>query len=140
MQMPVTRVENVEGAIKDVSISGTTVTVTFNDGATKTLTTQDRPSDSKAYIVETYHNGTEWYRVWSDGWIEQGGWFYKDRDVAKQITFLKPFANTDYTIAITTTWDNGSEARVESNTETSFSVYTDSWHYKAYWVCCGRRA
>lgn len=24
-------------------------------------------------IVETYVNGTEWYRVWSDGWIEQGG-------------------------------------------------------------------
>ena len=24
-------------------------------------------------IQETYHNGTSWYRVWSDGFIEQGG-------------------------------------------------------------------
>lgn len=24
-------------------------------------------------VVETYQNGTEWYRVYSDGWIEQGG-------------------------------------------------------------------
>ena len=24
-------------------------------------------------IIETWSEGTEWYRVWSDGWIEQGG-------------------------------------------------------------------
>lgn len=27
----------------------------------------------KAYIVERWNNGTNWYRLWSDGWIEQGG-------------------------------------------------------------------
>lgn len=25
------------------------------------------------YVCETWNNGTSWYRVWSDGWIEQGG-------------------------------------------------------------------
>ena len=25
------------------------------------------------YINETYNDGTNWYRKWSDGWIEQGG-------------------------------------------------------------------
>lgn len=25
------------------------------------------------YVVETYHNGNNWYRIWSDGWCEQGG-------------------------------------------------------------------
>lgn len=24
-------------------------------------------------VVETYQNGTSWYRIWSDGWVEQGG-------------------------------------------------------------------
>lgn len=24
-------------------------------------------------VVETYKNGTSWYRIWSDGWCEQGG-------------------------------------------------------------------
>ena len=24
-------------------------------------------------VVEHWHEGTEWYRVWSDGFIEQGG-------------------------------------------------------------------
>ena len=28
---------------------------------------------SRGYLVESYRNGTEWYRVYSDGWIEQGG-------------------------------------------------------------------
>lgn len=26
------------------------------------------------FIVDTYKNGTEWYRKYSDGTIEQGGW------------------------------------------------------------------
>ena len=26
-----------------------------------------------AWVVESYRNDTQWYRVWSDGWIEQGG-------------------------------------------------------------------
>lgn len=28
---------------------------------------------SKAYIVERWNNSVNWYRLWSDGWIEQGG-------------------------------------------------------------------
>jgi hypothetical protein len=36
--------------------------------------------------VESWHEGTEWYRVYSDGWCEQGG-----ITSAKSVTFLKPF-------------------------------------------------
>ena len=25
------------------------------------------------HLVETYVNGTSWYRIWSDGFCEQGG-------------------------------------------------------------------
>lgn len=28
---------------------------------------------SAATIIETFHNDTNWYRIWSDGWVEQGG-------------------------------------------------------------------
>lgn len=45
-------------------------------------------------VVETYSNGTEWYRVWSDGWCEQGG----IKDTSGSVTFLKPFINTNYII------------------------------------------
>ena len=41
-------------------------------------------------IVENYKSDASWYRVWSDGWIEQGG-----RTNAKTITFLKPFSDAN---------------------------------------------
>lgn len=44
-----------------------------------------------AWVVETYRNGTDWYRVWSDGWIEQGG--MAESAVKTTVTFLKPFTN-----------------------------------------------
>lgn len=31
------------------------------------------PRTNAVYITETYHSGSSWYRVWSDGFIEQGG-------------------------------------------------------------------
>ena len=55
---------------------------------------------SRGYLVDSYHNGTEWYRIYSDGWIEQGGRFYNNADVENTISFLKPFKNTDYSLLI----------------------------------------
>ena len=54
------------------------------------------------YIRETYWDGYNWYRLWSDGWIEQGG---RVPDVAAYnsvvITLLKPHASVNYTIQVT---------------------------------------
>ena len=52
----------------------------------------------KAYIVETYVNGTSWYRIWSDGWIEQGGYTSGGNTT---ITLLKPYTNANYTVLVT---------------------------------------
>lgn len=46
-----------------------------------------------AYVVETWHEGTEWCRVYSDGWIEQGG--YVESDVGT-VTFRTPFTTSTY--------------------------------------------
>jgi len=54
------------------------------------------------YIVETYVNGTSWYRVYSDGWCEQGGIYdngSNSRSYTTNITFLKNFKNADYNIS-----------------------------------------
>lgn len=48
-------------------------------------------------VTQKYVSGTSWYRIWSDGWIEQGG---KGTGVAT-ISLLKAFSNTNYTIQIT---------------------------------------
>ena len=46
-------------------------------------------------VIETYVNGTDWYRVYSDGWVEQGGSFTCS-SAGQTLTFLKAFANTNY--------------------------------------------
>lgn len=46
-----------------------------------------------AYVIETYSNGSGWYRVWSDGLIEQGGEVYASESFTV-VTFIKPFSST----------------------------------------------
>lgn len=54
-----------------------------------------------AVIVENYDDGAgNWYRVWSDGWVEQGG-HYQVPAGGYNVTFLKPYADTNYTVLIT---------------------------------------
>ena len=51
-------------------------------------------------IVKTKINTSNWYRVWSDGWIEQGGTETAATYTATgSITYPYPFSNTNYTIA-----------------------------------------
>ena len=49
-------------------------------------------------IVETWNEGHNWYRIWSDGWIEQGGQCSAADDATVTITFHKPFTNTSYRV------------------------------------------
>ena len=50
-----------------------------------------------AVIVETKISGNNWYRRWSDGWVEQGGYYTKQTaNIKESVTFLVPMANTKY--------------------------------------------
>lgn len=56
---------------------------------------KDLSNCTRPYITETYHNGNDWYRVWSDGFIEQGGNQYGNGvnyPLTRTITFIKPFS------------------------------------------------
>lgn len=62
---------------------------------------------SELYVVETptvvdtfYRSGANWYRIWSNGWVEQGG-LLSSSSQAATATFLKPFADTNYTLLVT---------------------------------------
>ncbi len=48
---------------------------------------------STSIVVETYCDGTNWYRKWSDGWVEQTITVSGSQGTA---IFLLPFANTEY--------------------------------------------
>ena len=91
------------------------------------------------HIVETYVNGTSWYRVYSDGWCEQGG-ANNSGDIGgwQTVSFIKPYSNTDYYISV-----------VEVNsTYRSFNIdgtHSDYFRYEAIsvvgnkirWYACG---
>lgn len=49
----------------------------------------------KIYITKTWSSETEWYRVWSDNFIEQGG-----HGAGNTCTFSKPFSNKNYTFNV----------------------------------------
>lgn len=56
------------------------------------------PSSPENYVTETWRSGSNWYRKWSDGLIEQGGAFWADSSYPT-MTFNTPFSNTDYSIS-----------------------------------------
>lgn len=53
-------------------------------------------NSADAYVIETWSSGSDWYRVWSDGFIEQGGFLSESGQT--QITLNKPFQNTNYCV------------------------------------------
>lgn len=60
--------------------------------------------DQCVHITETYDDGSYWYRVWSDGYCEQGGMVpYESNINAQAVTFLKPYRALPYVLATATT-------------------------------------
>ncbi len=51
----------------------------------------------KAYVVKTYSNGSSWYRLWSDNWLEQGGIF---NGASSNLVYLKEFGTVNYNIIV----------------------------------------
>jgi hypothetical protein len=88
----------------------------------------------KAFVTATYVSGTNWYRVYSDGWIEQGGEIPKS---ATSVTLLKSYSNTNYCVLmIGRNYGSGDQGLgMKTNTNTSFTVSSSS--YIRSWYACG---
>nr|DAI44216.1 MAG TPA: tail fiber protein [Caudoviricetes sp.] len=95
---------------------------------------------TSAVLSNTWTNGTSWYRRYSDGWIEQGGEFTKNRDTNITVTFPVAFKDTNYTIA-TSQYDlhtvNAPVCAFTSKTNTGIIHNIGSWGSKWGWFACG---
>lgn len=97
-----------------------------------------------ATVVESYRNGTEWYRIWSDGWIEQGGYgVASGSGKKKNIVLLKPYIDSSYTITLAnlggTHYYEYDDAWVSDKTSASFNF--NRWGAYAFnWYVCGQGA
>ena len=80
----------------DIQVDIDEIATDLNGKADTDLSNCTRP-----HIVETYSNGFSWYRVYSDGWCEQGGCVQPSSSTLNyQVVFIKPFINNNYNIAI----------------------------------------
>lgn len=91
-------------------------------------------------VVESYVNGSSWYRIWSDGWIEQGG--FATRSAATQtVAFLKEFVDTNYNVQIslrhTSDSTDGRPPLIRGRTTTGFTLNIYTSYEGAYWYACG---
>lgn len=100
-----------------------------------------------AYIISSYVNGTSWYRVYSDGWCEQGGYYNGTigTDASTTITLLKNYKDTDYSVYqqtyASTSMSEGTDICVQSKTTSDFvlcnegyaaTMYGLNWEAKGY--------
>ena len=97
---------------------------------------------SVRYVVETWHDGANWYTLYSDGWCEQGGLFAY---VANGTVGLhKAYGHLDYTVMLTD-YDASDTGGLAASTglaipyEDSFKISTTSeaaagifWETKGY--------
>ena len=77
------------------------------------------------YACATWHSGYNWYRKYSDGWIEQGGFVEVKFAAEATVTLNVPLTNKNYTILIGATGGKESTIRVQydDRTLTSFHVH-----------------
>ena len=97
---------------------------------------------NRRYITETWKNGTSWYRIWSDGWIEQGGVFDAGSLIAdmtgKPITFYKPFSDTNYVIyGSSIRYDRDGQSNGLSSCDVSFYTFKKESCYIRWYMSGG---
>lgn len=85
---PYYMVVSSDGQTEEVGVDINKVYEDLNIKANSDLSNVDANID---YVVESYNDGTNWYRIYKSGWIEQGGY-----STNGFITFLKPFTDANY--------------------------------------------
>lgn len=110
----------------------------FPKCTTKATTTSTAKSNRVAVVIQNYVSGTSWYRVWSDGWIEQGG---KGAVNGTATTTLpKKFSNANYNLVVTLSGGTGNRYTAQivdaNKAAASFQVYCGH-DEKYYWHACG---
>lgn len=100
--------------------------------------------NSMKYVVETgqSEDGLQWYRKWSDGWIEQGGIITSGTDATVTVQLIVPMTTTNYHVLFsesdpTSNSNNSRNATLNrgSRTTTSFKCYHNrhtTWYVYGY--------
>lgn len=108
---------------------------------TNTGTALDSLNTSDVRVVkEVFVQGKSWYRVYSDGWVEQGGQISSLGTTAVSVTLLKPFADTNYTINTASYVNNNTIQHGyvrNAPTTTTIGFRATGTVDTFYWTACG---
>lgn len=100
------------------------------------------PRNLHGKLIKKYNNGTDWYRIYADGWCEQGG--NVKTATSGTVTLLKPYINTEYSLIGSwsypvSNFDTGgfSDALAFSNKTTTTFYYSAVANYYFQWEAKG---
>ncbi len=121
----------------DSSVKIVTTQFLTNRWTTSRATTTSSASKARpAVVIQNYVNGTSWYRVWSDGWIEQGGRaqvvvsaasVYPGTENVTVINLLKAFSNANYFTSFTfERYSSADQGRTDDTTALINAIATNS--------------
>lgn len=161
MDMPLTTVDQVEGAVQSVngskpdSTGNVAITIpeqvnadwNATSGAAQILNKPTIPANPEIYVTDFWRSGKAWYRKWSNGFIEQGG---QEGNLSnnKRIQFNTNFSTTNIIVLMQTThptdtsgWAPSSGPGAVKNVTTSYftlgSTYDNGTNYKRNWIAFG---
>ena len=130
--------------IADITCDGTKVTGLTPKNTFRAVDYNDAVTKNTPHITETYVNGTSWYRVWSDGWIEQGGLVVINKTNSSftgSVEFIKKFTNANYTITHSAEGTGLFVVTINDLTTSGFTVhqtgYSSNTAENARWYACG---
>lgn len=92
----------------------------------------------KSTVVSEWRSGTKWYRKWSSGFIEQGGFVKSGDNQGLLISLNTPFKTTDYYATANSTYAASTDrgwGYVRDRTTSSFLVV--ACEPSIYWYACG---
>ena len=91
-------------------------------------------------VVETFKSGTSWYRVYDDGWVEQGGYHNADAVAVSSISLLKSYKDTNYSILITNLYNASATKNpphITTVATTGFNYWSENTNGDIYWETKG---
>lgn len=93
------------------------------------------PRRHSTQIVKEYNEGTKWYRLYADGWVEQGGFSTTDGDNATQVNLLVQMRDATYSPLVqgrtaSDGYTNATWQIMPVNTTTSTQT-TSKWYAQA---------
>ena len=146
---PYYMVISTEGQTANVEID---INKVYEDMELKANTSLSNVTANIDFVVESYNDGVNWYKVYKSGWVEQGG-RYQGYDTSNvgiyaTVNLLKPFANADYKVTGTADGSNymfwltyDKKYRTTTSFQCGTSYHDGSGYLKSfYWFACGQGA